>query len=155
MSFPENIIDAMETHLLNVEGVDFVVPRSLNPTDPHGTLGLVVEEWSVHEVEMGPLGFEPSLSTYTFVLQHMVKESDQIIGEKLHRETAKRIRLMLYRDESLAVAFRQLQDVAGNRRERPLKWQILGQRFASNEIAGHFVSLSVTEFSFTTETSNF
>jgi hypothetical protein len=154
MGFPEKVLEVLEAELVTLPGVEVVVARSLNPTDPHGAVGIVVDEWVIDEVEMGPLGFEPVLSTWEFVIQHMVKVAKEEDGLRLHRETAERIRLMLYRDEAVGLAFRELENTVDGRREKPLRWQIKGQRFASNEISGNFVSLSVTEFSMSTETSN-
>jgi hypothetical protein len=152
-AFPENVIDLLVEFASQLDGVSLVVARSLNMTDPNGCVGLDADEWVADEVEMGPtMGLEPTLSTYVINIQHMVKHADAIEGARLHREVAKSIRVMLYRNADLAVRFQGLVE-DGERRERMLKWQVLGQRFASNDIQGIFTSMSATEFAFQTETS--
>lgn len=150
--FPENIVDVLKTHMVRLDLVDLVVGRSLNPNDPNMTLGVDVEEWEPDEVTMGPNGIMPTLQTYTMTLQYILKHESEEEGQKLHRKASKEIRLMLYGDDQLAVALQQLIEVSGSRRERLQIWSIVRQKFASNEISGAFVSMSVAEVRFQTET---
>lgn len=58
---------------------------------------------------------------------------------------------MLYADDTLAVALAPLSRTADGIIERMLRWKVIGQRNGSSKINGAFVSLSATEFTFTTE----
>lgn len=148
--FPENIIAVLREKLQELDGVEAIVARSLEPTDPNGCIGIVVDGWRMEDVEMG--GFGETASIYEFSIQHMVKHTNQEEGQKTHRLVARNLRRMLVRDQSLRVALGQLQD-GEYPVERSLLWKVPTQRFASDEIAGQFVFLSVTELNFHTQTS--
>lgn len=153
MDFPENIVALLAEHLGKLEGVTAVVRRSLNMTDPHGTLGITVDSWRPLESEMGVATQEPTIVQHSLALEHVVKADSAEVGHQLHRDTAKTFRLMLYRDPALNVALRQLNAASGDGHvERILKWEIPAQEFANNEIASAFVFMSSTEILVTTET---
>jgi hypothetical protein len=151
--FQELLIDALATTLVRTMGVSEIVKRSLNPLDVHGTLGICLDEWLPLDYEMGGDGsLEPSTSKYLMSIQHLVKYGVQEDGERLHREVAKAVRLMLYRDPDVQVSLRSLVVQDTTRRERILKFYVVAQRYASNEMKGTFVFLSSTEFVVETET---
>lgn len=151
--FAEGVIDLFSQYATTVEGVSQVVKRSLNSLDVHGTLGVCLDQWQPIDYEMIGLGvMEPSTAQYTFSVQHVVKWGTQEDGEKLHREVAKAVRLMLYRNPELQVSLRSLVVDEDDRRERFQKLRVTDQRYASNEMKGTFVFLSVTELVIETET---
>lgn len=151
--FPENVIDTLADRIITIPGVTGVEKRSLNYTDANGACGITVDEWQPDEYEMGTQFFlEPTLATYTFMVQHLVKHTTQTLGEKAHREVARSLRLMLVRDQDTQVALRSLVD-STDRTERIQRWAVSGQRFGSNQIEGSFVYLSQTEFVVQTETT--
>lgn len=152
-SFPDNVIELLALRLQALQCVDRTVIRSLNPMDAHQTAGIEAMEWAAVEYEMMDGMPEPSICEYTLAIQHVVLHAEQEAGQKLHRDAAKSIRLMLYRDQGFVVPLRQIKEVAEGRVERILKWKVNRQAFASNEISGNFVSMSATEFSFQTETA--
>lgn len=150
--FAELAIDALGAHFATVEGVSSVLKRSLNPTDANGVLGLVCDSWTPLDYEMGGRGFmEPSLVQYMFGVEHLVKWATAAEGNKVHREVAKAVRLMLYRDPAVQVSLRQLSVDEGTSRERFQRFYVGEQRFASNEIQGAFVFLSATVLVIETE----
>ncbi len=151
-TFPDNVLWVVASRLQSLDGITNVVIRSLNPTDPNGTAGVDADEWQSEDYEMGPLGFEPTIKEYLGTIQLVVKDANAEEGRRLHRVLSKRMAAMLYRDEALNVALRGLVEREAGRGERLMQWKVMGQRFASNEINGTFVSMSATEFSFTTET---
>lgn len=156
--FPDNLVEVMHDAVTRVEGVTIgaVFDRYLNKTDPNGAVGIQTEEWIPVDYEMNGRGdFEPTVQNYLFSVQHMVKHADAQEGQRIHREVAKSIRLMLYRDNAVQVALRQLLewDEVLDRKERFQGLRITAQRFASNDIDGTFVFLSATEVTVQTETT--
>lgn len=150
--FAELAIDTLATHFAAVEGVTSVVKRSLNPADANGILGVSLDSWTPLDYEMGGRGFlEPSLVQYMFGVEHLVKWATAAEGNKVHREVAKAVRLMLYRDPDVQVSLRQLSVDEGTSRERFQRFYVGDQRFASNEIQGAFVFLSATVLVIETE----
>ena len=152
-NFGEVAINALANVLGHTQGVGTVLRRSLNQTDANGALGICLDKWEPLDFEMGVPGFmEPTLSQWVFSVQHMVKHVNQEDGEAVHREVAKAVRLMLYRDPEVQVSLRSLYVVEDGRRERFQRFRVTDQRYASNEIKGTFVFLSVTELVIETET---
>lgn len=150
--FAELAIDALATHFATVEGVSSVVKRNLNPADANGILGISIDSWTPVDYEMGGRGFlEPSVVQYMFAVEHLVKWATAAEGNKVHREVAKAVRLMLYRDPAVQVSLRQLSVDEGTSRERFQRFYVGEQRFASNEINGAFVFLSATVLVIETE----
>lgn len=154
-TFPENILDVFETKFITIPGVSLIVKRNIRQADPNGTVALCVDEWIGLEEEQNPQGnFEPTLTQHNLAIVHMVKDGSKETGELNHRNVAKFIREMLYRDPAMQLALRSLLEVSDDatHRTRPLRWSVTGQKFASNEIDSMFVSISSTEVSFVTET---
>lgn len=150
--FAELAIDTLATHFASVDGVASVVKRSLNPADGNGLLGVTIDTWTPIDYEMGGRGFlEPSVVQYLFAVEHIVKWASAAEGNKVHREVAKAVRLMLYRDPNVQVSLRQLSVDEGTSRERFQRFYVGEQRFASNEIKGAFVFLSATVLVIETE----
>lgn len=149
--FPENIIEVMAVFFRAIEGVSGVELRSLNHLDANGTVGIDVAEWlpDTESYEVG--GFGPSCVYYLIRVEHVVKHEDAALGRREHRRVGKIIQTMLYEDNPLQVSLRSLTRPAQGRRDRILKWTVLGQQFGANEIEGKFVSLSATDLSFTVE----
>lgn len=150
--FPDNVMGVIGNHLGQEPWVDNVVYRGLEPTDANKTLALDGLEWMPDEdsIEIGPF-IEPSRQDYLIQVQFMVKDADRDAGGVLHRKSAKDIRRMLYRDEPLAVALRQLATSESGRTESLFRWKVLGQRLASNDIKGTFTAVSVLELQVTTQ----
>lgn len=149
LPFPDNIIEVLKERLGAIEGVESVVSRVVEPSDPNGVLGVVSDEWVADDWQIG--SWEPAVGTYKLMIMHLVKNTNAEEGNRTHRLVAKAIRLMLYRDADLRHALGQLRE-GTDPIERALQWSIAIQRFGSNEIAGQFTFLSVTELNFQTET---
>lgn len=153
-SYIEELIDSIATWIRNVENVENVVLRSLNTTDKNGTVGIAVDDWTPMDWEMAGAGSqEPTTQRYTLSIQHLVKYGKQEEGKRIHREVAKAIRLMLYRDPDFQVSLRTLHVTEDSRKERTLRFNITDQRYASNEAgAAGFLFMSVTNIAVETET---
>lgn len=151
--FPENLIELLKDNLIRIPGVTAVVDRALGPEDADGTVGVEFREWRPVEVEMGGgiSGFDPTLSGYVLSIEHLVKNGDRESGNKIHREVARGIRSMLYRDPEAQLAFRQLTHSGSGYTERLMKWELV-QSFANNKIASAFYFVSGTMITFETET---
>lgn len=149
LPFPDNAIEVLATQLAMVEGVDQVLTRLMEPTDPNGALSITCDVWEPEEMQVG--SFFPASGTYKLMLAHMVKNTDGEEGNRTHRMVAKALRLMLYRDLNLRVALAELSEGV-DPIERILTWSVASQRFGSTEITGQFVYLSVTELNIHTET---
>lgn len=150
----EQVCDIIKARVNLIDGVENVVLRSLNMVDPNGTLGISVDDWSPLEWEMtGPGISEPTLQMYTLSIQHFVKWGTAEEGERKHREVAKAIRLMLYRDPDFQVSLRQLFVQEDDRRERTQRFSITDQKYASNDAGNNiFMFMSVTVLTVETET---
>lgn len=152
--FPDLILDYLAEKLIHIEGVEVIVKRSLNELDENGTLGIQASMWQPVDYEMGGITDEPSFVEYEFILGHMVKDAEQEVGQQVHRQVAKSLLDMLYRDQDFAVGFHTLMayDDVTMRTERVLTYKVTAQRYASNEIAGNFVSMSATELNVQVQT---
>lgn len=154
--FPQAALDALVPFMTRIDGIKTVVQRPVDQKDGSETLGIFVLGWEPIEYEMiGSNLPMPSLTEHEIFLQYVVKSTDEIAARQKYRKVAKSLRLMLYRDESLRDSFGQLvdQDPSGIL-ERVRNWKVRRQRFASDEIEGDFVYMSVTELVLTTEVIN-
>ncbi len=148
----ESLMNVLASGLGVTDGVEVVVKRSMNSIDVNGTLAIALDYWKPLEYEMSGNGsLEPSICEYTFTVQHMVKWGEHEAGEKLHREVAKAVRLMLYRDPTFQVSLRSLVAQDDTRKERVIRFHVVDQRYASNDIKGAYVFLSSTELVIETE----
>lgn len=147
--FPDNILDVIEEKGAALTGVEAVVRRVIEPTDPNGCMALVADEWHPEDAEIG--GFDATTGYYSILVMHLVKNTNADEGNMTHRSVAKAVRLMLARDPALRVAFGGLRETDPPHVERVLKWEVASQRFGSSEIAGSFTFLSVTELHVHTE----
>jgi hypothetical protein len=152
--YVEQVMDLMKTSLAQLEGVENIVLRSLNPLDPNGTLGIALDGWNPLMWEMGgPGNAEPTTQRYVLSVQHYLKYGSREDGERIHREVAKAVRLMLYRDPDFQVSLRSLSVTEASRKERTLRFNVTEQRYASNETGQSlFLFMSVTTIEIETET---
>lgn len=148
----DTVMDLMSTRLIGVDGVSEVIMRSLNPADAHGMLGISGDDWAPIDFEMGgPFPSEPTTQRYNISLQHLVKWGVEQEGLKIHREVAKAIRLMLYRDPDFQVSLLKLFVQEDLRRERTQRFFITNQRYAQNQAGKVFLFMSVTNLAVETE----
>lgn len=153
----EQVIDVIAERIAIVPNVENVVLRSLNTVDANGTLGIAVDDWTPVEWEMTGDGVnEPTIQRYTLSIQHLVKWGKQEEGERIHREVAKAVRLMLYRDPPFQVSLRSLVVQEDSRKERTLRFNIIDQKYASNDAGSSgFLFISVTNFTVESEVTTF
>jgi hypothetical protein len=154
VSFPSNILAALEAPLLALDGVEAVEMRLPRMTDENGTVCLIAAEWTPGEVEIAGdhMFFEPTTATYDIAISHQVLHDDPEAGLALHAEVATRIRRMLYRDPAVRLSLLSLNEVDGDHRERVLKYAVPSQRYANNKFDDGFRFLSATQLIVTTET---
>lgn len=151
MDFPENIVRELKSSLAAIEGVDIVLRRPLRPTDPTGSLGVYASMWDPSEFEIGQ--YDPAVTRYQVILQSMIKHGNEEEGVSEHAALAKRIRVMLYRDEALRVRLHSLSISDGGLAESVRRYGVTRQNYLNNELQGTFLFLAVTELWFDTEIS--
>lgn len=96
---------------------------------------------------------EPTLQRYDFVIQALVKHTDQVEGTAIISALSSMIRRMLYRDAALTVALTSLSSSALGSIERTQRWGVGSQRYLTNEISGNWVFVSTSEFWVETEST--
>lgn len=149
MDFPENIIEEIKVSLLEMEGVDHVIRRPLRPTDPTESVGVFAMSWSPEDWQIGQ--FDPAVTQYLIAIQTFVKHGNEEEGVTAHARLAKRVRVMLYRDDDLRLRLGTLSAVEDGLTERTQRWGVRAQRYLSNELQGNFLFLAVTELWVETE----
>jgi hypothetical protein len=168
-AFPQNAVHLISEHVKTgvlddggtLEKRIAVFRRPLRNTDPNQSFGIFGNLWqpNLDSFEMGrgmrggvPGPNEPTLQTFTLGAQAFVKDMDEERGLAAHSVFAERVRVMLYRDETLRVGLASLSTVAGGRTQRAKNWGIRTQRLISNELDGAWLYLSTLEFWIETET---
>lgn len=155
--FPNNVIQLVAAVLEGSHAAfnQQVFPRQLRPTDPNPCIGVFPTLWAPDQdsLEMGhsPQG-EPTVQTYSIVVQAINKDSDKDIALARHSTIAQIVRRTLYRNDWLRVQLGALRVTDGSVQERFQKCTIGTQRFMSNEVGSQFVFLSVLDLSIETET---
>lgn len=155
--FPNNVVQvvtaALEGSHAAFEGQAFA--RPLRPTDPNPCIGVFPALWTpgqeTLEIGHNPQG-EPTIQTYTIVVQAMNKDSDKDIALSRHSTIAQIVRRTLYRSDPLRVLLGGLVATDGIVQERFQRARLGSQRFMDNEINDQFVFLSVLDLSIETET---
>jgi hypothetical protein len=149
LDFPDNVVDALAARLVTIAEVDVVLKRPLRPTDPSGSVGVFAVIWSPSEYEIGQ--HDPAVTRYSLNIQTFIKHGDEQEGITLHSRLAKRVRVMLYRDDALRVLLGSLSVTDAGNTERLQRWGIETQRYLSNEMEGTFLYLAVTDMWVETE----
>jgi hypothetical protein len=164
--FPNNVADILFTRFSVVIDPDTVDPdekvavlrRALRPSDPIQCVGISPVDWMPDEESKeirgvsipGPL--EPTLQTYFYNVQTLVKDTDEVRGLAIHSVLGTRARAILYRDVPLRVGLASLQVELDGVTEQLKRYGVRAQRYVSNEIQGNFLYVSTIEFWVETET---
>lgn len=154
-TFPNNVVEILETRSKLLDPDLFVVKRPLKSTDPNQSIGITAAQWRPDEdsLEMrGMATMEPTLSRYLITVQAFVKDMDEIRGLNVHSVLSRRIRAMLYNDTPLRASLASLSSTMLGVTERPRRWGVSQQRFFANEIESSWLYLSILEFWLETET---
>lgn len=146
--FPENIVAELKASLESL-GFDKVMRRPLRPTDPHLSAAVFAVDWNPEEMQIGQ--HDPAVTRYLLSIQTFIKHGDDEVGTTLHARIAKKVRVMLYRDEALRVRLGQLRATEDGVTERLQRWGVRTQRYLSNEVDATFLYLAVTELWVDTE----
>lgn len=150
--YADKITDLSAFEGPNNTQIKAVFTRPLRPSDPKVSLGVFAANWQPDEYEMGnPSPAEPTLQTYQYAIQVLVKHSEEQAGRALHGLVSKSVRSMLYRDQDVRLALSQLTETSLGVLERFQRCGVRQQRFANNEIDGQFLFLSTAEFWVQTE----
>jgi hypothetical protein len=154
--FPNNVVHALSIVLPGIDPDLNVFKRPLRPSDPHFSLSIYGTLWTPDEnsFEIGAKNAgpnEPTLSTYQIGIQTLVKDGDSTRGLAISSILAKRVRMVLYRNEPLRVALGSLYVEGDNFRESLRRWGARSQRYMSNDIEGTFVTISVLDLWIETE----
>jgi hypothetical protein len=147
--FPYVVIQALLPILAAVEGVDVALGRELSSADPTFSVGLWALEWTPTGYEIGQ-EMGPSLTTYHYGFEVLLKHSDAEEGHMLHSELSSRIRRVLSGSDDVRTALGAI-NIASGFPERVLRWNVTRQAFASSEIGRQMVFLSAGNFDVDTE----
>lgn len=162
--FPQNVINLLSDLIpTRLDSRLNVFRRALRTTDPNLSIGFVAAQWTPDE-ESYEIGGAPSylggagrggatILRYQVAIQAYVRVMDEQEGLAQHSAMASAIRAMLLTDPELGVAFGALRADAGvTGTEKFLRCKISSQRYASNELDGKWLYMSVTELIIETET---
>jgi hypothetical protein len=149
VDFPENVVSELEISLSDIQQVGNVFRRPLKPTDPSNSIGIYATLWMPQEYQIGQ--YDPAVTRYSIVVQSFVKNGSEEEGIAQHSRLAKRIKIMLYRDDALRLRLAGLSTTEGGVTERTLRWGVQNQRYLSNEIQNTFLFLATTEMWIETE----
>lgn len=154
LPFPNNVLVLLAQELQAIDYAELVAMRPLKPEDPPVSIGVFVIDWIPGDAEMtGRANSDPTISTYLFGIQALIRHTDREEGLLKHALLSKIIRSMLYRRESIRVRLSQLNEASLGITERTQRWGVRQQRFLSNELEGNFLYLSTLEFWVETETT--
>lgn len=149
LSFPHNFADLIKQHFEDEPDFGVVVGRPLRPTDQNNMVGVFPTVWTPEDYEIGQ--FDPAVTRYMLGIQTLAKNATEEDGIIEHSRLAKKVRVMLYRDQDLRVQLGQLKTTDDTVTERLQRWGITNQRFLANEIDGQFLYLAVTDLWLETE----
>lgn len=164
--FPVCVVDALLPRWATVSGLSqieivltdgttenqpAVFRRPLRPSDPRVSISTFPTSWEPDMLEMTGSMRPPTLSTYHYALQLLVKHTDEEEGMTLHSLISKLMLAMLYGDTTTKVALTELVEVSLGITERTQRYGVQSQRYVNNEIDGIFVFLSTTELWVQTE----
>jgi hypothetical protein len=147
--FPENFVEVLKDTLTAIDISDHILGRPLKPTDPSGSIGVFAVDWTPVDAQIGQ--YDPAVTRYMLSIQSFVKHGSEQEGVALHARLAKKVRVMLYRNEDLRVRLSSLSVVEDGVTERVQRWGVEIQRYLSNEIDNNFMFLASTECFIETE----
>jgi hypothetical protein len=150
LDFPDNFIDILRINLEDEPDFEHVLRRPLRDTDPDRSVGIFPAMWAPTDFEIGQR--DPAVAVYSIQIQTLAKNATEEEGIIAHTRLAKKIRVMLYRDDDLIVQCGRLKTERDSLTERTQRWGITSQNFLTNEIGGQFLYLAVTDVWLETET---
>lgn len=158
-AFPYNVVQVITTEYTSEKypDVEIVVERPLTTLDASFSIGIVALTWvpGAHERagQDNLLGqIEPTLATYHYAIQSLVRHTDPIEGLATAALLAKQVRTMLVRDPQVRLRLAALSETSLGATERLQRWGVGTQRYASNELEGEWLYLATTELWVETET---
>lgn len=153
-TFPNNVVEILQTRFELIDPDLFVVQRPLKSTDPNQSIGINAAQWAPNQDTLeirGNFSMEPPISRYMITVQAFIKDMDEVRGLNTHSVLSRRIRSMLYNDQPLRVALASLSSTLDGATESARRWGVSQQRFFSNEIDSSWLYLSILEFWLETE----
>ena len=151
--FPGNVIDMVKPRLQTLMPDHILVERPVRFLDPERTVGIYIVDWTPDDRshEIGQL--EATLATYLFRIQNMAKAADEVYGRSIFQFDSKTVRVLLYRDPTLAVGLPTLTEEALGVRESVKQWGVVKQRFLNTDLQGSFTFVAQTDFWVQTEST--
>lgn len=149
LEFPLNFAKILRDRFEDQDEFSMVVARPLRPSDQDRMVGIFPTVWIPQEFEIGQ--YDPAVTRYMLAIQTMAKNATEEEGIAAHSKLAKKVRVMLYRDEDLRVQLGRLKTTDPVVTERVQRWGATNQRFLANEINGQFLFLAVTDLWLETE----
>lgn len=151
-AFPSNVIEVFQTYLPNliggevpevVDDLEFVA-RPVQMTDPNPTIGAYSTDWVPDEHEIGQ--FQPALTHYLFLIQTLVKHTEEEEARALHSTITTALRINLFNNEILKDALTTLNHEALGQKERAQSYGVGRVRYYNNMLNGEFTFLSNIDF---------
>lgn len=151
VGFPMSPVTELKNSFERTMSSHEVIERPLRFSDPARSIGIYVADATPLDNSQQIGQHEPALLRYQYRVQNMVKHTNEIQGKALFAFDAKTIRVVLYRDTTLALRLSELIEEVLGTRERAKQWGVSRQRFLSNELRSQFVYLAQTDFWLETE----
>lgn len=155
-AFPMATVEIVHERFAELMRDRVILDRRLRPSDPARSIGIFPVDWSPvrNSMEIGGPNRppEPTLQTYQYRIQSLVKHTDEIEGRALYALDAKFVLAILYRDQDLRVRLTTVQETLLGSVERVQRFGVNSQRYLNNELSGQFIYLATTEFWVETET---
>ena len=153
--FPNNVTIALAAEFAKIDSAVPVFKRPIRVGDPVQAWAIVPATWEPDNDSWEFRGDQnlssPSLYRYVIAIQCFNQDMDGERGLAVATQMAGIARNILSRSVDVRVALSLLSHSEHGFTERFKKGYVLGQRFLSNEIDGHFLHLSTLEFLIETE----
>jgi hypothetical protein len=95
---------------------------------------------------------EPTVGTYNYEVELLVKHADEAAGRAMYAEGAKMVRAVLYRDADLLLRLRALSEDLMGSRERFLRMKIISQKYQNANLKTAWFFVATTRIQVDTET---
>lgn len=153
--FPNNVVELLAARFGAVIDPDsepdqkvHIYKRALRPTDAYQSIGVTAVNWSPvessHEMRGGfdPGPSEATLQQYSYAIQTMVKDADEIRGSSIHSLLSTMVKTVVLRDTPLRIGLTSLSSTVLGATERLKRYGVEATRYLSNEIDSSFVYVS-------------
>jgi len=152
-TFPINIEDVLVAKLASLTVGDAAAPvtvqtKQIDPTDANGTISVEAGTWKPVAQE---IGVPEPMGKYSITISTLVKNATSEQARRDSAVLAKSVRVMLYRDQDLAVQLANLTESLLGYTERVTQKKVFDQRFMDGKVGTSFAFITVMQFDVYTE----